>query len=204
MSGRYKYSLSSRFHSYLLPSSSFECFSRHRHLPILHSTLLSSLVQSLIMFFAFYIMLITLAISPLVLCQHARRCHSDTCLRSFKRHHHEGQQYCAHHPNPWRMSPAPRWANGCHSLGRNNNMRQRLASACSCLHRPKATDQPVYIAKASPSMKMSTTQSTTALAPSIEADATIAGYITSGTLMSDEAVATSTHIFEDPRNGRQE
>lgn len=152
------------------------------------------------MFFALYIMLVTLALSPLVLCQNARRCHSDTCLRSFRRNHHQGQQYCADHPNPWRMSPAPRWANGCHSLGRNNNMRQRLASACSCLHRPKATDQPVYIAKASPGIKISTTQSTTVLAPAIEADATIAAYITSGASMSDEAVATSAYIFEGTHN----
>ncbi|ERF76556.1 hypothetical protein EPUS_05829 [Endocarpon pusillum Z07020] len=143
-------------------------------------------------------MLITLAISPLVLCQNATRCHSDACLRSFKRNHHQAQRYCADHPNPWRMSPAPRWANECHSLGRNNNTRQRLASVCSCLHKPKATGEPVYTAKASPSMKMSTTQSTTVLAPSIEADASIAAYITSGASMSDEAVATSTYVFEDP------
>ncbi|KAF7509687.1 hypothetical protein GJ744_007558 [Endocarpon pusillum] len=163
------------------------------------------------MFFAFYMMLITLATSPLVLCQNATRCHSDACLRSFNRNHHEAQRYCADHPNPWRMSPAPRWANECHSLGRNNNMRQRLVSVCSCLHKPKATGQPVYSAKASPSMNMSTTestnqsttQSTTVLAPSIETDASIAVYITSGASMSDEAVTTSTYIFEEPYNGRR-
>lgn len=37
------------------------------------------------------------------------------------------------------MAPVPSWAGDCHSLGRFNNMRMRLASACECFYEPTAT-----------------------------------------------------------------
>lgn len=159
----------------------------------LSSTSPTSSIQSLIMFFAFYTLLVTLVLSSLARCDNARRCHNDACLRSFEQNHDGAQRYCAEHPDPMWMSPAPGWANECDSLGRNNNMRHRLASACSCLHKPKATDQTVYMAENSPCANMSTTQITTALATPTVTDTSIAALnITSGPAIPDEAVATST------------
>ncbi len=144
------------------------------------------------MFFAFYATLVTLVLSSLVLCSNERRCRIDACLRSFERNRDEALRYCEAHPDPMWMSPTPRWANECHSLGHNNNKRHRLASACSCLCKPRATDPTIYLAGSASSMNITIVQNTTVLATSTETDASIGLHIPSEVWMSNETAATST------------
>jgi hypothetical protein len=92
-----------------------------------------------IMMFSFKNLVVVLLFSSLASGDYARKCRRDDCLLTFERHHEQAEQYCAHHPNKFHMAPAPYWADDCHSLGRMNNMRMRLASACSCLNLPMST-----------------------------------------------------------------
>lgn len=97
------------------------------------------------MFFPAYglILILTLLLSTLssssAAVEATTQCHRDDCLHAFEQHAEEAKRYCASHPNPWYMAPAPSWAGDCHSLGRFNNKRMRLASACECFYRPSAT-----------------------------------------------------------------
>lgn len=95
------------------------------------------------MFFPLYGTIITLLLTNLshasALLDTTQKCDHDSCLRSFEAHASEAKGYCARHPNPWYMAPAPEWAGECHSLGRLQNKRVRLASACRCFYGMEAT-----------------------------------------------------------------
>jgi hypothetical protein len=93
-----------------------------------------------------YGMLPVLILTSLVSGDVAGSCTSDACLQSFNRNHEQAERYCTNHPNRFLMAPAPVWAGECHSLGRQNNMRQRLASACSCLSKPAHRVEPTVVA----------------------------------------------------------
>lgn len=126
--------------------------------------------------------LLALILSSLVSGDDARKCRNDACLRCFERNHVRAERYCANHPNKFLMAPAPFWADECHSLGRMNNKRQRLASACSCLYTPEATIEVAYLAEEKSSIAVSTISST---AISVIASP-------SATSTSNVAAATST------------
>jgi hypothetical protein len=141
-----------------------------------------------------YNIVAVLVFSFLVSGDDARRCRQDTCLRSFNQNHEQAETYCASHPNRFLMAPAPLWADGCQSLGRMNNKRQRLASACSCLDKPSPTDEATSIPESISSTAVSTASSTEVSAfPSINAAATYTE-IRSSIMLPATSAATSSDL----------
>jgi hypothetical protein len=147
--------------------------------------------------------LLTLLLSSLVSSTDMRKCHNDGCLRSFEQHRHQAQRYCADHPDKFSMAPAPSWAGQCDSLGRMNNKRQRLASACSCLSlKPAATGEIASVAEPVSGIDFATTSTIDISASLIEA--TSSGVVDgeSPTSTVDAAVATTTSSEDGTMEGK--
>ena len=118
-------------------------------------------------------------------------CRHDACLQSFERNREQAEAYCAAHPNRFQMGPAPSWAGECRGFGRLNNKRQRLASACSCLHEAEPTNQATSLAELNEIIAISTTPSIAVAATSMMTASSILVPTTPGPSISDVAAATS-------------
>jgi hypothetical protein len=145
-------------------------------------------------------------LSTLTSSTNPRKCCNDSCLRSFERHREHAQRYCAEHPNKFYMSPAPAWVGDqCRSLGRMNNKRMRLASACDCLEKAAAaTGEAAYVAEPVSSITSSTVSNIQLSVSSTEATSggVVVGPSSASTGDAAAAAATTTTDEEGVVDGK--